>query len=536
MGSALGGFAAGLLAGLDRGMVRKKEDERLAAKDARETEIYESAKRDRDRREQDDIALRQAGAPVTVQQGTAVDFGDGQQHGYEDAGVAGSDVRQANRMAEQAGADSGPIALSKPAPMVAGKVYGDQGSADKAAAKANEPGAQAERIASTLRSQGKVTEAMKYQEAAQKFADAQWDRDVRQAMTRGHEGIAEMLTKSEAGPFAGKMVRAVPNPDGKTVTYNIVGPDGSMTPTPYTFPADEKGIIQAGYGLSRIDPEVRYRHMVEEDKLAAENKRKDADLKLRERNLDEVKVPLAEARIGLSQAQATAAEAKAEAAAAKAAAGGGTEKVDRENRMRWTTLHGEAGRRLSDANKALRALVSDPSFMVFANKKGSPQAQQLEEVRSDIETYKKDRELYGELLAGEAGKMAKAAREGGAAAPAPAPAPGGATKVPPGTQAERDTDRVQILKGELAKAQERAATGDARAKQDVDALTREIAAASKKAAPVKTSAPAAPAKAAGQPGASRNNPVTGINDAAARDALEPGTFYQAPNGQVYVKR
>jgi hypothetical protein len=73
-----------------------------------------------------------------------------------------------------------------------------------------------------------------------------------------------------------------------------------------------------------------------------------------------------------------------------------------------------------------------------------------------------------------------------------APAPVKSAKVPSQDQAMRDKSRMDILQSEMTKAQQRFAQGDARAKSDIDALTREMGGKVARTAPVAVSA-AAPA-------------------------------------------
>jgi hypothetical protein len=413
---ALGGFAAGLLVGVDRGIQRKREQEIEDQKLAREQERYDADKRERDQRYADNMALREAAAPVEVKNGATVTGLSSGTTTYDNADVAASDVRQARSLGEggtpmQQGQDPSQFALSQPvsatpAPVVNGSAFGNAGDAGAAAAALNTPEAMAGRVATALQKQGKPTEALQFQQMAQKYADTQWDRELREAMAKGHQGLAQFMTRSQGGVFAGKNITAVPSADGKTVTYSVVNADGTVTPTPYTLPNDQNGVIAAAYQLAKIDPETRYRHMVEEDKRAKENDRKDQDLKLRERTLDEVKVPAAEAKVALSQAQAALAEAKATAGGKNA-----QDKTDSEDRKRWTTLLDESGRRLSDSNKALRTLQRDPVFMARANKQGSPESLELQGLRDDVKRYDQDRATYQELLSRGGGAAARPARQ-----------------------------------------------------------------------------------------------------------------------------
>lgn len=71
----------------------------------------------------------------------------------------------------------------------------------------------------------------------------------------------------------------------------------------------------------------------------------------------------------------------------------------REERLRYTSLFSEAGKRMSEAQQALTKLQGDPAFMVFASKPGSPQAQQLQGLNDAIKGYAEERSTYQGLLA-----------------------------------------------------------------------------------------------------------------------------------------
>jgi hypothetical protein len=292
-------------------------------------------------------------------------------------------------------------------------------------------------------------------------------------------------------------------------------------------------VIAAGYALSKIDPETRYRHMVEEDKIKAQREAKDKELTLRERELDEVKVPAGEAKIALSQAQAAAAEAKA--AAAKAGDG----KASHEERLRWTTLFSEAGRRLSDANKALSTLQRDPVFMAKANKQGSPEAQQMQELRNDVETYKQDRATYSGLLSSSQAPAGDASPASAPASPASPASPGTPRTVSPRTQAARDGEAGAILLSEYGGDVDKARADLANAKAEL-ARTKNPDArgilqghVNRLEAGINAASNASPAGK--KAGASRDNPVA-VSSRGERDKLPKGAFYKAPDGQVYIKQ
>jgi hypothetical protein len=84
----------------------------------------------------------------------------------------------------------------------------------------------------------------------------------------------------------------------------------------------------------------------------------------------------------------------AEAAAERRRANGGD--VSREERLRYTSLFQDAGRRLSEAQKSLNTLRKEPAYKIA--EKGSTQAQELEDLKTTIRSYEEERRLYQGLL------------------------------------------------------------------------------------------------------------------------------------------
>lgn len=72
----------------------------------------------------------------------------------------------------------------------------------------------------------------------------------------------------------------------------------------------------------------------------------------------------------------------------------------REERLRYTSLFSEAGRRIGEAQKALMTLQRDPLFMMNAKKPGSEESKQLQDMREAIKSHTEERTLYQGLLAG----------------------------------------------------------------------------------------------------------------------------------------
>ncbi len=103
----------------------------------------------------------------------------------------------------------------------------------------------------------------------------------------------------------------------------------------------------------------------------------------------------------------------AEAAAERRRANGG--QVTREERLRYTSLFEDAGRRLNEAQKTLNTMRKDPAYKIA--EKGSPQWEELEEQRAKIKSYEEERRSWQSLLSGSGSSG------GGSEATAPAPAP-----------------------------------------------------------------------------------------------------------------
>ena len=100
-----------------------------------------------------------------------------------------------------------------------------------------------------------------------------------------------------------------------------------------------------------------------------------------------------------------------QARAEKAGQGGGA--PGREERMRWTALVTDARRRMEDTNKTLRSLQADPIFMVNARRPGTPEAERLEILKSDLQQYQQDHTMWTGLLAGPEGAKAREDQGGG---------------------------------------------------------------------------------------------------------------------------
>jgi hypothetical protein len=455
MGKGLS-FAVGLGKGLIEGKQYNDRKSMLEEDRKMRSDEHNLRMEEAERVKGDRAAITRAAAPVTMEEG------------------AGGMIRPASADNRDVGLPNEPGAaaggLEEGGFRVGGKTFTDKTAATGAAEQANSPEAKASRISMAMEERGNPVGAMEFQQKAMQFADQRWDRSLRSAMAGGHEGLAGLMTTAEAGPFKGKQVRAVPDPDGKTVTYHVMNPDGTSQPTPYKFANNEDGVVQAGYKLSRIAPEVRYRNMIDEDKREAAARVKERELELKERELREVKIPNAETRAALADVRTQLADLKM-----KGGGKGGADATSKEERLRWTSLHSETGRRLSEAQKAYNTLATDPVFMVKAKKPGTPEAAQLDGLRGDLEQYKADRSMFAELLGGSQAADARAKREPAAGGAGAAPAPAAAPAAAPGKKPQA------------------------------------------------------------QPGSSRDNPVA-VADRAAHAKLPKGTYFKAPDGQTYIKQ
>jgi soluble cytochrome b562 len=206
---------------------------------------------------------------------------------------------------------------------------------------------------------------------------------------RNLPGIGDVTTYDYEGQVA--------DADGKPQTFKINSHDFSMAAMPY-----EKALELQRKGTADDNKNAMQMGLI--------------DLKLKQ----------------VDQAGEIAAN-KIAAAAAKTGQG-----PSHEERLRYTSLFSEAGRRMGETQKALTKLSSDPLYSTA--KPGSPQAQEMQDLRDSIGAYKQERDLYGGLLSGsQTAESVKAAKVGGAKPSLANAKPGAATApVKISTKAERD--------------------------------------------------------------------------------------------------
>lgn len=528
-GSPLLALAAGFGGGyLDQTEAIRKQG--LDAQDRKmRQETHDLQMEEANRVKQDRISLGNAAAPASVTEGAN--------------GMVLPDSMDNRDVGLPENTDQPNGGLSLGGYKAAGQTFTNRPAADAAVSTYNSQPATDQRISLAMAKTGNVLGAKQYQttalqgqNAAADMADKQWSRQIRSAMDGGHDGLAALVSKSEAGPMKGQQIKAVPSADGSEVTYHKVNPDGTSTPLPnLTFDNDQDGIVQAAYMLDRtVTPETRYQHMITEGKTDATQALKMQELKLKERELNEAKIPTAEAKVALADVRAQLADLKG---------AGASDKVSREERLRYTTLFSDSGRRMNEAQKAIGTLQRDIVFMSKANKPGSPEAQELAGMRENLASLGEERKTYQSLLAGsQGGNAAPAPPAPAVAAPAAAATPGLGqydtppsqrgpnSKIAPAQQAASDAGRSGILGTELTKAQAQfdAATDPVEKQRigaDIAGIQRELG-----RQPRASLAP--PAASAAAPAAT--GPVQ-VASKAERDKLPKGTKYRAPNGDVYIK-
>ncbi|MDZ7892316.1 MAG: hypothetical protein U5L73_11240 [Rhodoferax sp.] len=277
-----------------------------------------------------------------------------------------------------------------------GRTVGTKEEADKAAKEWDAPDAQSARIANVYRSKGAVDKAITLENSAvdRKRADDRYTQEQTDRAAKLHQegvfsavrafragdasGLAKAFNaggeyKLEGEPVITKEDREIPG-IGKVPTYSaklrIVGPDGQVQEKAYN------------------SHDLSMQMMSYEKALELQRKGSDSDSK-------------AAYQTALLDTKIKALELAGDVAAAKAlkvAATGGA--VGREERLRYTSLFSDAGRRLGEAQRSLGSLQKDPLFMMNARKPGTPESTQLNDLQDSIKSYGEERTLYQGLLAG----------------------------------------------------------------------------------------------------------------------------------------
>jgi hypothetical protein len=375
-----------------------------------------------------------------------------------------------------------------------GQAYIDPAAAQTAAAAANAQPARARQIqalngidperAQKMEAEQQAVDAkkMELQAGALKLGDAIWQHDRQAAKLQGWSGFEDLINRSEVGPMAGRKVKIVPSDDGKSVSVNIVNPDGTLTPTQLNFSNDAKGLDDADIALDRsVGPMQRVEFGMKAGKTDAEIKELIAKAGYWDANGQKQQVLAANG--GAAPRRADHFDDKQWDAASKIdkdlvgipdPAGGDkpTQSGDlRSQRMQlFNSLRTQGD--LSPQEAAEKADTAVVNIKNIAMQRWTDAHAQDKKSTMTVDQAIK--------------QVIKEASQRAAAAKPAAVAPG---KVNPGEQAGRDADALAIVQQELQKSSARLAqvktdpqaTPDdlQRAQADVDGLNREVARLSK---------------------------------------------------------
>lgn len=188
---------------------------------------------------------------------------------------------------EQDDRDVGQPGEAAPTPggfSVKGKTYATMSDAQGAVDAYNAPDQVTARMSDALTRGGKVTEAAQLRASArqEKVSGMQLDDMQREhANKMFDQALSGMGDFDSIGSFT--KTKAVPTADGKSVTFQTVGADGSTKALPYKFSNDAQGLSEAKALLSKSLPEMQKLGFLHQQSQAAESKsRWEQDFKLRE--------------------------------------------------------------------------------------------------------------------------------------------------------------------------------------------------------------------------------------------------------------
>jgi hypothetical protein len=130
----------------------------------------------------------------------------------------------------------------------------------------------------------------------------------------------------------------------------------------------------------------------------------------------------AEAQNARTQALYDSAMARVEAMEARAKAASGSGNIGREERLRYTTLFTDAGRRLAETRKTLSTLQKSALFSMNSQQEGTSEYVQKKELEEAIKNYQEERSMWQGLLSGAPSEKGKKLGEDEDASAAPSPA------------------------------------------------------------------------------------------------------------------
>lgn len=400
MSMGLASFVAGMGSGYmaaksreeDRAQRQQEIDMRKQEHDARMGDIEEGKKLK--------LSLANAAKPAEVNQNAAsLDMGDGPKV-YEDQGVANSDYRQARGLAALQPENTQPaIAAPTQAISVNGKAMGSLADAQKTADAYNADDATAKRVGLAYAQAGKPTEAFAIQDRTAKIAaeKAKATRDQAEyAAKLKKENVFEGLKRLRAGNAQAMFDSLNSSGEYKLLEVPTLAPVERDVPGVGKVKSYDTVLKYAGADGKVIEQQVNshdlsMQMMPYEKALELQRKGTDTESKAEKRAAD------ATTAASLAESRAMLAEARAASAANKSGDG----KTSREERLRYSSLFSDAGRRMGEAQKALSTLQRDPEFARAVRRNPSgPEAQQLQNLQGDLKSFQDERTLYQGMLAG----------------------------------------------------------------------------------------------------------------------------------------
>lgn len=384
----LAAFVTGFGTGIMASKQRKEDKDRQDKKDKQEQDLHDARMEDINRGRQERIALADAVAPRTAQEGTVVDGGQTREF-YADPSKVTPELQQdrqieAEMRAEQAGTKPVSLADAKPGFGVNAGTRGQISTDKPDLANLNSRESKMQRVVDATMATD-PTKALTLESAAQRnkreeITFTQQQRDYARKLDQ--EGVIEAVRRFRAGDAKGAVEVLNKGGDYKVVGQPEVTREDRELPGIGTIPTYTAKVKLQGPDGNVVEKTYNS-HDVSMQLMPYEK-----NLELLRKGTD------TENRGLLLDAKAAALEAKG---AAQAANGGA---LNREERIRYTSLFTDAGRRLGEAQKALNLLQRDFMFTKKAQDPASPQAQQLRELQDSIKSYQEERTTYQGLLSG----------------------------------------------------------------------------------------------------------------------------------------
>lgn len=368
---ALLSLATGFGEGYLDGRVQRQQSDRIKRRDQREEELHVARMEELRTSREQRATLANAAAPARVDEGFQVTDSAGSEAFTKDPDAAAA--------LQDMSASTGAQPSLSQATRVNQQVYTDPSKAKKAEGEYNSTDATVQRQVRAMQTTDPAkaltlaNAALENKQRLQKEADDAAFRRINGFKTPEEmaQFMSDFTDDGMDGKFKAKVLRSA---DGKTWSFVGTGPDGKEIQLPGQYTNDEDGLMKARMALAGrfADPERRLKFYQWE---------KEQGEKLRH-----------------NKAMETAAQTRAERTGSGGASS--SDGLTREERLRYTSLFSEAGRRLSEVNKTMTTLQRSTLFMAKARQPGSEEAKQLAELQESARGYEQERQMYQGLLAG----------------------------------------------------------------------------------------------------------------------------------------